>query len=68
MGGMKSIDSVMKSIGSIRSANERAGAILKRIADIPNPVVAEIGVFTGMLSMRLLRGHPGLHLFMVDSW
>ena len=29
---------------------------------------AEIGVFNGVLSNYLLRGHPKLHLTMVDAW
>jgi hypothetical protein len=42
--------------------------IKRRIADIKNPVGAEIGVWQGGLSNRLLENIPGLTLYMIDSW
>jgi uncharacterized Rossmann fold enzyme len=50
---------------TVPSAQLRAEAILSRLT-IPNPVGAEIGVFTGALSTRLLEN--GITLYMVDSW
>ena len=49
-------------------AAERARAILKRIKDVPNPLVAEIGVFAGALSTILLAARPDLQLLMVDPY
>lgn len=45
---------------------QRGSAVLKRLP--VNAVVAEIGVLRGMMSEYLLRKHPTLKLFMVDSW
>ena len=45
----------------------RARAILQRLNGAPSLMGAEIGVFTGVLSAKLLR-HPGMFLYMVDSW
>lgn len=42
--------------------------ILKRIKHIKQPIVAEIGVDNGKTSKRLLAGHKGLILFMIDWW
>lgn len=42
--------------------------IKRRLEGIKNPVMAEIGVYQGTLSDRLLEHIPGLTLFMVDSW
>lgn len=50
------------------SADMRCHAILERIGHIPEPKVAEVGVFAGDLSSRLLARHKGLHLTMIDSW
>jgi len=50
----------------VRAADIRAFEILKRIKT-ENPVGAEIGVYTGDLSVRLLS-RPDLTLNMVDSW
>lgn len=50
----------------IPAVNVRAGEILKRL-NVLNPIGAEIGVFTGALSSKLLQ-HPDLTLYMVDSW
>lgn len=50
------------------AAEERAQAILERIGHIQFPRGAEIRVFHGDLSKRLLARHPGLTLYMVDSW
>lgn len=46
----------------------RAQAILGRLAAWSAPVVVEVGVAGGRLSQRLLAGHPGLMLHMVDSY
>lgn len=48
-------------------ADIRAYEIFSRIDGIKNPVGAEIGVFTGQLSHRLLQ-RDDLVLYMVDSW
>lgn len=45
---------------------QRGCAVLKRLP--ANAVAAEIGVLRGMMSEYLLRNHPTLKLFMVDSW
>lgn len=50
------------------SSDMRAAAILSRLDGIPEPVVAEIGVFTGALSSRLLARRNDLRLIMIDSW
>lgn len=42
--------------------------IKRRLEGIKNPVMAEIGVYQGHLSERLLENIPGLTLYMVDSW
>jgi len=42
--------------------------IQKRIADIDYPIGAEVGVFRGEMSDRLLTHIPGLNLFMIDLW
>ena len=42
--------------------------IQKRIAHIKNPVWAEIGVYRGEMSRRLLENIPGLTLYMIDLW
>jgi hypothetical protein len=49
-------------------AMQRAGEVVKRVAELKTPGVAEIGVFKGDMSLQLLKMHPGLRLFMVDSW
>jgi len=41
--------------------------VLKRLPDGPKVFGAEVGVFTGKMSQCLLD-HPGVHLYMVDSW
>lgn len=50
----------------IPAAHVRAAEILMRL-NVPNPVGAEIGVFTGALSSKLLQ-KDDLTLYMVDSW
>lgn len=42
--------------------------IQKRISHIKNPVGAEIGVYRGEMSRRLLDNIPGLTLYMIDLW
>jgi hypothetical protein len=49
-------------------ACQRASAIAERMGHIEKPIGAEIGVFRGHMSRRLLAYMPGLHLVMVDSW
>lgn len=49
------------------AADLRAHAILSRLVAAENPIGAEIGVFGGDLSARLLA-RPDLQLIMVDSW
>lgn len=53
---------------STRDADLRAIAILDHINGIENPVGVEIGVSVAELSMRLLRAHPSLKLYMVDPY
>jgi uncharacterized Rossmann fold enzyme len=50
------------------TVDERAQQILAWLKDIPHPEGAEIGVFTGALSQRLLLNRPDLKLLMVDPW
>lgn len=49
------------------SVDERAGQILEWLNGVANPHGAEIGVFTGALSQRLLA-RADLSLLMVDHW
>lgn len=49
-------------------ACQRASAVVKHLAGIENPVGAEIGVFRGGMSRRLLAYRPDMTLYMVDSW
>lgn len=49
------------------AADLRARSILERLEDRLHPVGAEIGVFAGELSQRLLR-REDLSLYLVDSW
>ena len=51
----------------ITAADQRAMSLLDWLSGIENPVGAEIGVFAGELSQRLLR-RPDLTLYLVDSW
>ena len=53
---------------STESAEIRAKEILRRLEGVKAPVVAEIGIFTGELSKRLLGRRNDLKLFMIDSW
>lgn len=50
------------------AADERAEAILKHIAHLESPTGAEIGVYMGALSKRLLRNREDLKLYLVDCW
>lgn len=45
-----------------------ADALLKRIANIENPVGVEVGVFKGRMSAYLLGMRRDLRLTMVDQW
>lgn len=49
------------------AADLRAKSILDRLTDRLHPLGAEVGVFAGELSQRLLR-REDLSLYMVDSW
>lgn len=49
------------------AADLRAESLLEWLKDISNPVGAEIGVFAGELSRRLLK-RQDLTLYLVDSW
>lgn len=49
------------------AADERAAQILQWLESTPNPQGAEIGVFAGELSQRLLA-RPDLALYLIDSW
>lgn len=49
-------------------ACQRASAVVRRLAEVENPVGAEIGVFRGGMSRRLLAYRPDMTLYMVDSW
>lgn len=51
----------------ITPADLRAKSILDRLKDRSHPVGAEIGVFAGELSSRLLQ-RGDLSLYLVDSW
>lgn len=42
--------------------------IQKRISEVESPIGAEIGVYQGVMSERLLTSIPGLTLYMIDSW
>ena len=42
--------------------------IQQRIKNIKHPMGAEIGVYRGEMSERLLANIPGLTLYMVDAW
>jgi uncharacterized Rossmann fold enzyme len=57
------IASLMKPL----SVDERANQLLQWLESTKNPKGAEIGVFAGELSRRLLA-RPDLTLLMVDSW
>lgn len=50
------------------SADFRAAAILSRLENVPNPQVAEVGVFAADLSRRLLARRHDLDLLMIDAW
>lgn len=50
------------------AADFRASAILERLEGVQSPKVAEIGVFAGDLSRRLLARREDLTLKMIDSW
>ncbi|HLO79213.1 MAG TPA: class I SAM-dependent methyltransferase [Magnetospirillum sp.] len=52
----------------VTPAEQRAIEVVKRVASVPSPVVAEIGVFAGDMSAALLNAKPDLKLIMVDSW
>lgn len=47
---------------------QRASAIADKMVGLEKPIGAEIGVFRGHTSRRLLAYMPNLHLVMVDSW
>ena len=46
----------------------RWNAVYRIIKNIKEPIGAEIGVFRGDMSEKLLELHKGLRLFLVDTW
>lgn len=50
------------------AASQRAAECLKRLRFCASPLVAEIGVFRGHMSMILLASRPDLRLVMVDPY
>jgi hypothetical protein len=50
------------------AADIRAAEVLKRVNGTPNPKGAEIGVFFGLMSRRMLEQRNDMTLTMVDSW
>lgn len=52
----------------VPAAALRAMEVIKRVAELEAPAVAEIGVYKGDMSLQLLMRHHALKLFMVDSW
>lgn len=61
------IPAIAREMGKM-AADERCEAILKHIEHIDEPMGAEVGVFMGALSKRLLRGRDDLRLILVDAW
>ncbi len=57
-----------KGVFRPEAADFRAMAILERLQGVITPKVAEIGVFAGDLSRRLLARRNDLELVMIDSW
>jgi hypothetical protein len=51
----------------LKNADLRSEEIIKRLAHIDSPSVAEIGVWRGSMSRRLMY-RLNLHLLMVDPW
>jgi len=51
----------------VRNADIRSAEVIKRTAHLDFPSIAEIGVFEGEMSRRLLY-RINLHLLMVDPW
>ena len=49
------------------NADFRAAEVIKRLVGIQYPSIAEIGVYSGEMSRRLLY-RLNLHLLMVDTW
>lgn len=54
--------------GEVAGAEIRAQEILRHVNGNSHPIGAEVGVFAGDLSKRLLGKSPRLKLYMVDSW
>lgn len=59
---------IMGKAENLPASDLRARAILSRLEGVSAPKVAEIGVFAGDLSKRLLGQRNDLHLTMIDSW
>ncbi|HVZ60627.1 MAG TPA: class I SAM-dependent methyltransferase [Terriglobales bacterium] len=59
---------ISKGIFRPEAADFRAQAILRHLEGVQSPKVAEVGVFAGDLSRRLLARRNDLELVMVDSW
>jgi Methyltransferase domain len=53
---------------STQKMRARAGPILERLLPLESPVMVEVGVFTGFLSLYLLEHHDTLIMHGVDSW
>ena len=51
----------------VKAVDRRAAAILSRLPSTGPVVGAELGIFHGKLSMRLLK-RPDLFLHMIDTW
>lgn len=52
----------------MKDRDDIATEILKRLEDVEEPEVVEVGVEVGKLSRTLLHRHQKLRLTMVDSW
>jgi len=51
----------------IKNSDKRSAEVIKRTVWVDFPSVAEVGVYRGFMSKRLVL-HPNLMLTMVDSW
>lgn len=51
----------------LKGADDRSAAVIKRLAHLDVPSVAEVGVWRGGMSRRMLY-RLNLHLLMVDPW
>src|SRR5690554_5911377 len=51
----------------LADADVRARELVRRLTT-PGPRGVEVGVWRGQMSHHLLAMHPGMYLYMVDSW